>query len=369
MKEGWVHTILDECCDINYGTRVVRAQVSGNEYPVYGGGGETFRIDKYNREDCLVVSRFAMSPQCTRFVEGKFFLNDSGLTVSTKQNSKLSQGLLDIYLLANNNTIYSLGRGSAQRNLDVKAFRKLPISYPVSLDEQKAIVAKINAEFAKIDQIKHNAETALKDALLLFDSALNELFISQDDWRMIKLGDVCSIASSLVDPTLPQYANMPHIGGANIVSTTGEFIDVKTVAEESLESGKYLFDNSVVLYNKIRPYLKKISIPNFSGLCSADMYPLTPNELITRDFLKYLLLTKKFTEYAIAGSARAGMPKVNRKHLFGYECGIPDIEEQKRICIKLQKLLEKAKNLRCNCELIEKESDQLKLAILKQNFE
>ena len=65
---------LGEVCDINYGTRVVQKKDGGSIYPVYGGGGATFRMDTYNREDCLVVARFAMSPKCTRIVKGKFFL-------------------------------------------------------------------------------------------------------------------------------------------------------------------------------------------------------------------------------------------------------------------------------------------------------
>ena len=48
-----------------------------------------------------------------------------------------------------------------------------------------------------------------------------------------------------------------------------------------------------MLYNKIRPYLKKVARPDFSGLCSADMYPLeVDSEKISRDFLYYILLSK-----------------------------------------------------------------------------
>ena len=99
MKEGWTYTTLGECCDINYGTRVVRSRDGGSIYDVYGGGGATFRMDTYNRENCVVIARFAMSKQCTRYVEGKFFLNDSGLTVSPKKGSNLLQLLLDKLML------------------------------------------------------------------------------------------------------------------------------------------------------------------------------------------------------------------------------------------------------------------------------
>jgi len=76
MREGWTYKTLEEVCKINYGTRVVQKKDSGTTYYVYGGGGATFMIDRYNREDCFIVSRFAMSPKSTRYVKGKFFLNE-----------------------------------------------------------------------------------------------------------------------------------------------------------------------------------------------------------------------------------------------------------------------------------------------------
>lgn len=100
-------------------------------------------IDRYNREDCFIVSRFAMSPKCTRFVEGKFFLNDSGLSVSTNDEGLLCQKFLDKALLANNNNIYAMGKGMAQRNLDMPSFRNLIIPIP-PIGEQERIVAELD---------------------------------------------------------------------------------------------------------------------------------------------------------------------------------------------------------------------------------
>ena len=54
----WELHLLDEVCDVEYGTRVVRKKHAGTKFPVYGGGGATFNIDEYNRENCLIVSRF-----------------------------------------------------------------------------------------------------------------------------------------------------------------------------------------------------------------------------------------------------------------------------------------------------------------------
>lgn len=69
---------------------------------------------------------------------------------------------------------------------------------------------------------------------------------------------------------------------------------------------------SMVLYSKIRLYLMKVINCDFQGICSADIYPLLSFKgKMTKDFLYHLLLTKDFTDYAIVGSQRAGMLKVN----------------------------------------------------------
>lgn len=161
---------LEDIANVDYGTRVVKSKVEGDEYPVYGGGGETFRINKYNRENCVVVSRFAMSPKCTRYVNEKIFLNDSGLTVSTKDNSLLLQEYLDWYLLSKNDEIYSLGRGAGQRNLEIPSFKRMLISYPTDLEEQRKIISQLKLA----DEIRAKKKLA-NDKL---DEFLKSTFIS-----------------------------------------------------------------------------------------------------------------------------------------------------------------------------------------------
>jgi type I restriction enzyme, S subunit len=210
------------------------------------------------------------------------------------------------------------------------------ISLP-PLPEQKRIVAILDEAFEGIDRAVANAEKNLANARELFESYLNKVFTEKGDgWVEKKLSDLCSITSKLVDPREQEYIDLPHLGAGNIVSMTGEIIKVKTAREEGLKSGKFVFDKEMVLYSKIRPYLMKACRPDFVGLCSADIYPLSPKpKLLNRNFLYHLLMSKHFTDYAVAGSARAGMPKVNRDHLFNYRVYLPNISQQKRIAKKL----------------------------------
>jgi type I restriction enzyme S subunit len=49
-------------------------------------------------------------------------------------------------------------------------------------------------------------------------------------------------------------------------------------------------------------------------------------------------MSRNFTNYAIAGSDRAGMPKVNRDHLFRYSTWIPSLSEQINIAQKIDEI-------------------------------
>lgn len=190
---GWITKPLSEIAEVRYGTRVVRKKDVGSTFPVYGGGGATFSVDDYNRADCYIVSRFGMSAECVRYVSGRFFLNDSGLTVHTKSGEVL-QEFLDRFLVSKQAEIYGLSRGTAQRNLDVPLFRALPISFPQSLEEQQRIVAVLDEAFAAIATATANAEKNLANARELFVSELNATFSTvHPGWRQGCLSDLMDV--------------------------------------------------------------------------------------------------------------------------------------------------------------------------------
>lgn len=265
--------------------------------------------------------------------------------------------------------IEALSDGVNINNLKFDDLRQFSVSVP-PLPEQQRIVAILDEAFEGIATGKANAEKNLQNARELFDNAL-EFFLggAADDSVQKTLAEVCDILSKLVDPRDVQYLDLPHVGAGNIETKSGKLVDVLTSREEQLISGKFLFDDSMVLYSKIRPYLMKVVRPDFSGLCSADIYPLAPKSgEITRDYLFYLLLTPKFTEYAIKGSARAGMPKVNRDHLFAYEFPAPSIPQQEEIAARLDALADETQRL----EVVQQRKltalDELKKSLLHQAF-
>lgn len=218
MIEGWITDEIDNLCNVEYGTRVVQKNDGGTIYPVYGGGGATFSMDVYNREDRLTIARFAMSAKCTRFVKGKFFLNDSGLTLSPKDKSKIEQEFLNYQCLAMNDVFYSLAKGSAQKNLDVPAFRKLKLNIPKDINTQRKIVLKIDAIFAEIDKAMAAAEANAHNAEALFQSYLTQAFeVGGENWHVYTIKDLIKIRSGDFLPA----KNMSNDGSIDVYGGNG----------------------------------------------------------------------------------------------------------------------------------------------------
>ena len=190
MKEGWEYKKLDEVCYVEYGTRVVQKKDGGTIYPVYGGGGETFRMDRFNRSDSIVIARFAMSKQCTRFVKGKFFLNDSGLTIRSKVD-KIAQDFLNWHIIALNDEIYLLGKGMAQKNLDMPSFRNITLKIP-PLSEQQHIVEELDLLSSIIEKKKAQLKELDKLAQSLFYEMFGDPVTNEKKWQLFTMADLCS---------------------------------------------------------------------------------------------------------------------------------------------------------------------------------
>lgn len=176
---------LEKIANIEYGERIVKNINEAQVYPVYGGGGETFRTSKFNRENRYIISRFGMSPNCVRYVSGKFFLNDSGMTVSSKDDKIIYDKFIDLLLFNQQSTIYKLGRGPSQKNIDIEAFKRLKIPIP-PLDIQKKIIL----EFEKIE----NESNRLNNNIIINKDIQDEIISKYFEEKYMKrIGDCATL--------------------------------------------------------------------------------------------------------------------------------------------------------------------------------
>lgn len=335
-------------------------------YPVYGASGIAGYLDTYQQgTPYIAIVKDGSGIGRVSFQEAKTSL------IGTMQYILPKEGYDIRYIgyCLRSLDLAKYKQGAAIPHIYFRDYGERIVKVTEELSEQQRIVSRFDSAFAHIDELKANAEKQLSEARTLFLKALAKAMEPKEGWEEKTLGDICAIRSLLVNPTEKQYKGLKHVGGANIVSETGELVDLLTAEEEGLTSGKFTFSENEVLYNKIRPYLIKVARPTFSGLCSADMYPLTPKEDVTRDFLYYILISREFTDYAVLNSGRAGMPKVNRQTLFAYNCMIPPLSVQRRIVARLDSLSENVRKYEEIQKKVIAECDNLKQAILRQVFE
>ena len=220
-----------------------------------------------------------------------------------------------------------LAHGATMRHLTKKVFESLPFSSP-NRSEQLTIAKRF-------DDIQGEIDLAEKQISKL-DSLVKSRFVEMfgDFKTNVKCWPVANFDSfAFIDTHMTKdfdkYADEPHIGIDSIEAKTGRLVGYRTVAEDKLVSGKYPFTAKHIIYSKIRPNLNKVALPDFSGLCSADAYPIKPIEgKSNRVFLAHVMRSDYFLDYILPLSGRAQMPKVNKDAIRGFSMPLPPIDLQ-----------------------------------------
>ena len=267
-------------------------------------------------------------------------------------------------------SIQRLGSGATFAEVSKTSLQNFEISLP-SLREQKRIVAVLNDQLVAAQALRTAAEERLEAARELRQAFSKAVFESTAalTWTERAIGDVSSFLAKQVDPKLHEYRNLPYVNGENIEAGTGRILYLKSSAELGMSSGKYLFNKGDVLYSKLRPYLRKAATVNFEGLCSADMYPLTPKTAeITPDFLCLVLLSPEFTQYANDESKRTRMPKLNRNQLMAWKHRIPPVDKQRSIIDLLSRQKQFADDIEKICEATMSEVKALPTHLISRAF-
>jgi type I restriction enzyme S subunit len=332
--DQWITDEIDNLCHVEYGTRVVQKTDGGSIYPVYGGGGPTFAMDTYNREDRLVIARFAMSAKCTRFVKGKFFLNDSGLTLSPKDRLKIDQEFLNYQCLAMNNVFYSLAKGSAQKNLDVPAFRKLKLNIPKDINTQKNIVLKLDAILAAIDKATAAAEANAKNAEVLFQSYLTRVYFENlEGNKVYSLGELCNFQGGS-QPPKSNFIYEPKDGYVRFLQIR-DFGSDKNITYIPNSSKNKLCDVNDIMIGRYGASVGKI-LRGKSGAYNVALIKASPNnKIINKEYFWYYLNSSLFQDDLKKVASRSAQNGFGKDDIYNFQVPLPPLATQQNMVTKL----------------------------------
>lgn len=305
----------------------------------------------------------------------KFALQRSVAVLKPRINSKYLAYCLDMPYIQS--FISDNAKGTAQKGFYLNSVENIYIPL-APLSEQQRIVDRIESLFAKLDEAKEKAQTVLdsfetRKAAILHKAFTGELTakwrkshgVGMERWKTQRFDEVAVIRSNLVDPA--DYQDYPHIAPDSIEKKTGVLLEYHTIYEDKVTSGKHRFYSGQILYSKIRPYLSKVVVVGFDGLCSADMYPI--EAVKNTKCLWYYMLSEEFLLQASSAGSRSVLPKINQKELSALTVHLPTEEdEQIEIVRILDGLFAKEQQAKEAAEAVLEKIDLMKKAILARAF-
>ena len=322
---------LKNLVEIDYGTRIVKSKEEGTLYPVYGGGGETFRADKYNREDSFIISRFGMSKHCVRYVKDKFFLNDSGFTLRLTGN-KCSKEYLENILICFEPIVYACGRGTAQKNIDIRKFNKIRIPIPDKTTQKIVTSELINIE---------NKKTKLEKDIEKIEQQINNLFLDTvNNSSLQKLNKYISLEYG---KALPEYERIdgefPVIGSNGIIGYHNDYmIEAPCIIvgrKGSVGKVKYIEQNCTPI--------------------DTSFYVLIKDGKIRLKYAYYLLKSLKL-ETMNTGLGPGG---INRNKIYNLQVKVPECSRQDIFLEKISKYEQEIEDIKTQIKQLPSEKQAI----------
>tara|TARA_B100001063_G_scaffold246769_1_gene287510 strand:+ start:239 stop:1612 length:1374 start_codon:yes stop_codon:yes gene_type:complete len=405
LPNSWIVTKLPDAIDLILGQSPASSDCNsdGHGLPFFQGKtefGKVYpKVRKYctapkklaEKNDVLLSVRAPVGP--TNLATEKCAIG-RGLA-ALRTNSDIDFKYLLFYMRHIEPWLSEQGTGSTFKAVSGVFLKELDF-FVSPLPEQKRIVEKLDSLLAQVDTIQQrlnnlpdiikrfrqsvlaaavsgklteqwrgeNGQTLKKQesALIKFrDKALTEL---PSTWSWRRFDEVASIKSNLVDPLLSP--DDVHIAPNHIQANEGKLLEFATVSKDGVKSNKHRFYPGQILYSKIRPYLCKVVIVDFEGVCSADMYPVE-TEMETK-FMFNWMLSFQFTEWASNGDSRTVLPKINQKQLSEIPTPVPPAAEQTEIVRLVEQYFALADTLEKNLANAKQRVDNLTQSILAKAF-
>ena len=267
--------------------------------------------------------------------------------------------------------VKSESTGATRKRISRKNLENIKIPVP-PLSEQKRIVKFLDEEFSKIDTLKTNAETNLKNARELFETTLEKELnpLSRHSerseescadlpsgWEWKTLDEFSTNLDAKRKPVTKKNrvnGNYPYYGASGIVDYVDSYI----------YDGKYLLisEDGANLVARSTPIAfiaeGKFWVNNHAHIIE------TMNEA-TLQYLVYFFENLDLSPY-VKGMAQ---PKLSQDSLYKIQIPLPPLSVQKEIVARLDKLSENVKRLEANYKKIIANCDELKKSILKKTFE
>jgi type I restriction enzyme S subunit len=392
MKQGWQIKKLSEICEIyagqgapqgdeNYCTQGTPFIKAGNLEALTSGESESniqqvsedvaksHKLVKY-KKGSVVFAKSGMS--CMKgyiyTLQGDCYVVSHLAILTPKQiESSFLNYCLQVYKPC------SLAKEAAFPSITLKELSLFEIPVP-SFSEQQRIVALLDAEFAKIDVLKANAEKNLQNAKDLFQAALKKELEPKEGWIVKTLKEIGLTQTGTTPKTSVKenYGNyIPFIKPADVnIDGLGNLnYDNEGLSEQGAKCGRVFEANSILMVC-IGATIGKVGYAKQKVSSNQQINVLTPNDGYDFKFLYYCMASPRFQFEVIkeGESAKATLPIINKSKWESLSIAFPSKFTQQSIVARLDALNEKCKTLQANYEKTLSLCDDLKQALLRKAF-
>jgi len=250
-------------------------------------------------------------------------------------------------------------RGTAgQQRVPAQFLEELTIPLP-PLDEQRRIAAILQ----RADRLRRLRRLSRQLSDTFLQSVFLQMFGSDSEYDIVSFEDVIKI--DRIKAREDERRILPYIGLEHIEKQTGRLTSEFCNQPQATLATNYRFTRDHVLYGKLRPYLNKVIVPGFDGVCTTEIIPLLPRKgKIEKYFLWIYLRSNKFVDWASGNVAGANLPRISPELLKEHVLKLPPYQLQ----VKFSEFV-----IRINCtkkkeEESSRQSEQLFQTLLARAF-
>jgi restriction endonuclease S subunit len=237
-----------------------------------------------------------------------------------------------------------IGQSAVQRERLLSLEIRLP-----SLAEQKRIARILQEQIAAVEQARRSAEAQLQAAEQLPAAHLRAVFADSEDtrWPRTRLGEVICQRQEIVHPHDKPKGRAIFVGLEHVESTTGRRVGSLDVEMSELTGRKPRFYKGDIVYGYLRPYLNKLWVAEFDGLCSVDQYVYEVNPMKADTwFIASFMRSPIYLERAPVGITPGYLPRIRTEEVASVELNLPSLADQRRIASQLSAQMASAERLR-----------------------
>ncbi len=233
-----------------------------------------------------------------------------------------------------NNYLKPLVKRGAKNDMKVNNEEVLLGRIPLPPLEEREKINGIIAQFDRVIELKQQLlDEKRKQKQWLMQKLMDpnsgvRLPGFKGNWKFIQFDEIALLRRTMVSAkkceTGTKCIELEHIE-----SSTGRLMGW-CLAEEQ-ESSKCTFGVGDVLFGKLRPYLRKVVLAPFDGVCSSEIWVLQPRSgVIHNKYLFYIMQSERFIAIANTSSGTK-MPRSEWSLVQNYVADIPDLPEQEAI--------------------------------------